>query len=149
MKILIHLLLSSICLFDVSDHNPDQGMPTGWHTGSLHLHVLDGLNTTKTWNNIDLLPGMYRWKVETRSPEEEGKVHFDITVKHSAGPNTQPVKESLNAGASFHGKFSIPDYRSKETGEAGFGRIKIHIGRAGMNTTMNYRITLTRVGEDR
>jgi hypothetical protein len=153
MKKLLTLLL---CIVTAGLHahsldlsNENQGAPTGWHSGQLHTSVLDGLNTTKTWNNIDLLPGTYRWTVETRRRGgKTGKVNFDVTVKYASGPNSQPVNERLSSGTTHSGTFVLPDYMSRSNGGAGYARVKIHIGRAGINTNVNYKIILTRIGVD-
>ncbi len=126
-----------------------QSAPNGWHSGQMHRSTLDGLKTQKTWNNIELQAGTYRWELETRSNKgKKGKVNLDIEVKFSSGPNSHPVNERVTPSSVRSGTFLIQDYMYRSGGGAGYGKIKIHIGRAGINTNCDYKITLTRIGGD-
>lgn len=126
----------------------DMPEPTTWTNGNINQFYLDDTHTQKTFNDIRLRPGTYRWKLETRKRNgRKGKVNFDITVKFQNGRNSKKVDRKLSPGRTDNGNFRIEDYKSQSGGsQAGYGKIKVHIGRAAINTSVNYKITLTRTG---
>ena len=117
--------------------------------GSLNQNYLDFAHTQKTWNNIDLEPGTYKWTVQLqRRNNKQGKVNFDVKVKYMNGSTEQPVNVKLESNRTSSNTFGLPDYKSKSSGSAaGYGRVKVHIGRNGANTNCNYNIVLTKVGD--
>lgn len=117
--------------------------------GNLSQNYLDFAHTQKTWNNVDLEPGEYQWEVQCqRRNNKRGKVNFDIKVKYQNGSTEHPVNVSLESDRTSRNTFGLPDYKSKSSGSpAGYGRVKIHIGRRGANTNCNYNIVLTKIGD--
>jgi len=117
------------------------------HNGNINQNYLDFAHTQRTWNNIDLEPGTYTWRVELqRNNGKKGKANFDIKIKYANGRNDHPVNRKLETSRNHSGTFGLPDYRSQSSGTAGYGRVKVHIGRAAANTNCNYKITLTKTG---
>jgi len=121
---------------------------TSWtHNGNINQNYLDFAHTQRTWNDIDLEPGTYTWRVDLRRNNgKRGKANFDIKVKYANGRKDHPVNKKLETSRNHSGTFGLPDYRSQSSGTAGYGRVKIHIGRAAANTNCNYKITLTKTG---
>ncbi len=126
----------------------DMPEPTSWTNGNINQFYLDDTHTQKSFNDIRLMPGTYRWRVKTvKRNGRPGKVNFDIKVKFQNGSNHKKVDKKLSPGRTDTGNFTVEDFRSQSGGgQAGYGKIKVHIGRAAINTSVNYKITLTRTG---
>lgn len=119
--------------------------PESWSTGSLLTMYLDYAHTQKTFNNISLKPGTYTYKVTTRKRNnKQGKVNFSIQAMYKGGSNGPVVSKRYDPGTTNTGQIVLSDYNSKTSGAAGYGKFKVHIGRAGANTNVYYQITLVR-----
>ena len=119
---------------------------TSWTNGNINQFYLDFAHTQKTFNDITLEPGQYQWTVQTiKRNNKKGKVNFDITNTFQNGSSSKVVDKRFSPGRTDNGSFNVVDYKSQSGGSsAGYGKIKVHIGRAGANTNVNYKITLTK-----
>lgn len=125
----------------------DQSIPVRFVKGPISQFYLDHAHTQRTWNNEKLRPGRYRYTVVTRkNNEKKGKVNFDVKVKFSNGSSSQRVNKVINPGATASGVFNVSDYRTNGQ-PAGYGMIKVHIGRRAHNTNVNYSINIQRIGD--
>ncbi len=121
--------------------------PQNWNSGKLSERKLNSTHFAKNWQ-VKLKPGRYKWQVRTVSNKNrKGKINFYIMVDY-AGDKVicarLPVK--LKPGKTNHGILTIADFNYyKNKPSKGWGKAKVHIGRAGLNTNVNYRITLTRL----
>ncbi len=122
--------------------------PTSWTNGNINQFYLDFAHTQKTFNNISLEAGTYRYTLRTiMRNNKPGRVNLDITVKFANGGNVKKVDRQYAPGRTDSGTFTVEDYKSQSGGaNAGYGKVKVHIGRAAHNTNVNYKITLTKVG---
>ncbi len=122
--------------------------PNNWTTGSLNSHYLDFAHTQKTFNDIELNPGQYSYKVQTKERNsKKGKMNFTLTVKYKNSSNHAAASIKCNSTGTKTGSFVIEDFHSRSNQpNAGYGKVKVHVGRAGANTNLNYKITLTRTG---
>ena len=125
-----------------------QQTTTTWTNGNINQFYLDFAHTQRTFNNIQLVPGNYRWDVQLRMNNgKKGKFNFDVYGKFQTGSNSTLVDRKLETNRNHTGTFSVSDYKSRSSGaQAGYGKVKVHVGRAGINTNCNYKITLTRTG---
>ena len=127
----------------------DLSAPTSWTNGALNSFYLDFAHTQKTFKNIRLKPGDYRYTLKTvKRNNKKGKVNFWIKPKYK-GKIDQPnlVFKQFAPGRTDSGNFSIDDFHSKSNSSAaGYAKLNVHIGRVNANTNVNYKITLTKVG---
>ncbi len=124
--------------------------PQTWNSGSLNTHYLDFAHTQKSFDNIQLSPGVYRWEARTKARNnKKGKMNIDIIAKFQGSSNSTLVNKKANPTGVLKGNITIHDFKSKSgSGSlAGFGKVKVHVGRAGSNTNLLYKITLTRTGD--
>jgi len=117
---------------------------TTWNNpGNINNNYLDFAHTQKTWNDIQLMPGVYEWELRTiKNNNKPGKVNLDITVLKSGSSGSKRVDKKLSPGRVDKGQFSVTRYRTNSS----YGKVKVHIGRAAYNTNVNYEIKLRRVG---
>jgi len=117
---------------------------TTWNNpGNINNNYLDFAHTQKTWNDIQLAPGVYEWELRTiKNNNKPGKVNLDITVLKSGSSGTKRVDKKLSPGRVDKGQFNVTRYRTNSS----YGKVKVHIGRAAYNTNVNYEIKLRRVG---
>jgi len=66
-------------------------------------------------------------------------------VKYSNGSSAQRVNDVINPGSTKSGVFNVDDFRTNGQ-PAGYGMIKVHIGRRAANTNVNYSINIQRIG---
>lgn len=121
-----------------------------WSSGSMTTSYLDFAHTQKNFDNIQLEPGVYEWKATTRARNnKKGKMNVDITVKYQGSSNRILVNTKINATGSKKGNITIEDFKSKSGSSslAGYGKVKVHVGRAGANTNVLYQVTLRRTGD--
>lgn len=132
----------------IADHQPMVPPSTSWTSGSLMSFYLDFAHTQKTFNNISLAPGRYKYTLQTKARNNKpGKVNFDVHVVYASGSPQKKVDIVANPTGVRTGYLNIDDYRSQSGGSnAGYGKVKVHIGRVAHNTNVNYKITLTKVG---
>lgn len=122
---------------------------TSWTNGNINQFYLDFAHTQKVFNDIELEPGRYKWEVQLRRNNgKKGKMNFDVKAKYQNGSNDLLVDRKLDTNRAHSGYLNLSDYRSKSSGSAsaGYGMLKIHVGRVAANTNCNYKITLTKVG---
>lgn len=121
---------------------------TSWTNGDINQFYLDNTHTQKTFNDIRLLPGRYSWTLRTiKRNNKPGKVNLDISVKYQNGSKSKKVDRKLSPDRTDRGSFTLEDFKSQSSGtQAGYGMVKVHIGRAAHNTNVRYKITLTRTG---
>lgn len=121
---------------------------TSWTNGDINQFYLDNTHTQKTFNDIRLKPGRYSWTLRTiKRNNKPGKVNLDISVKYQNGSKRKKVDRKLSPDRTDTGSFTIEDYKSQSSGsQAGYGMVKVHIGRAAHNTNVRYKITLNRTG---
>lgn len=123
--------------------------PSTWTTGSLNSHYLDFAHTQKTFNNLELKPGRYKYTVQTKARNsKKGKMNFSLYIKYKSSANVCKVdKLKCSPTGTKTGTFTLDDFHSRANqANAGYGKVKINVGRAGANTNVNYKITLTRQG---
>ncbi len=122
---------------------------TVWNSGSLNSHYLDFAHTQKNFDNIELEPGVYEYKVITKERnDKKGKMNLDIIAKFQGSSNSILLDRKINSTSTKKGSITILDFKSKSgSGSlAGYGKIKVHVGRAGANTNLNYSVQLRRTG---
>ncbi len=119
---------------------------TSWTTGPLSTRYLDFAHTTHT-DEVVLEPGRYKWTLVTqRRNGKEGRVNFDIKQLYKNAQNEIILnKPRTTSGRTTTGTFTLSDYKSRTSGTAGYSKIKVHIGRADIDTNVNYKITITKV----
>ena len=122
--------------------------PTTWTNGELSQFYLDMTTTQKTFNDIRLDVGTYNYTIETsKRNNQPGKINLDITVKFQDGSHEKKVDQQYSPGTTRSGVFTIEDFKSQSSGSpAGYGMIKVHLGRADHNTNLNYKITINKTG---
>lgn len=120
---------------------------SSWNSGELHNNYLDFAHTQKTFKDIKLKTGKYEYSLTTeKRNNKQGKVNLSITAMYKGGSNSEDVSKKCSPGRTDKGQFILSDFQSKTSGTAGYGKVKIHIGRAGANTNVWYKITLARIG---
>ena len=142
----IILLISSYSKSQANEQNSFYQVATTWTNGDMNQFYLDFAHTQKTFDDLQLAVGTYSYTVQTNKRNNQpGRVNFDITVLYQNGANDKKVDKQFAPGTTQSGTFTIEDYKSQSGGTpAGYGQIKVHIGRADHNTNVNYQIVITR-----